>query len=97
MYRRHMQVRVRGNEVLRFLLQDTSFPCTVHYCLAEVENCLLSPIPTRAFAKHSAAPGTACSGGTTVCLVTFTLQPRIIVSDYTLVLAAVGREEENPR
>jgi len=40
MYRRHVHVRVRGREVLRFLLQDTRFPRAVHYCLAEVESCL---------------------------------------------------------
>jgi len=40
MYRRHVHVRVRGREVLRFLLQDTRFPRAVRYCLAEVESCL---------------------------------------------------------
>lgn len=40
MYRRHVHVRVRGKEVLRFLLQDAMFPRAVHYCLAEVEHCL---------------------------------------------------------
>ena len=40
MNRRHVHVRVRGREVLRFLLQDTRFPRAVHYCLAEVESCL---------------------------------------------------------
>jgi uncharacterized alpha-E superfamily protein len=40
MYRRQVHVRVRGKEALRFLLQDTTFPRAVHYCLAEVENCL---------------------------------------------------------
>jgi len=42
MYRRHVHVRVRGREVLRFLLQDTRFPRAVRYCLAEVESCLRS-------------------------------------------------------
>jgi len=42
MYRRHVHVRVRGREVLRFLLQDTRFPRAVRYCLAEVECCLRS-------------------------------------------------------
>jgi uncharacterized alpha-E superfamily protein len=42
MYRRHVHVRVRGREVLRFLLQDTQFPRAVHYCLSEVESCLRS-------------------------------------------------------
>ena len=40
MYRRHVHVRIRGRAVLRFLLQDKLFPRTVHYCLAEVEQCL---------------------------------------------------------
>ena len=40
MYRRHVHVRIRGRAVLRFLLQDEQFPRTVHYCLAEVEQCL---------------------------------------------------------
>jgi uncharacterized alpha-E superfamily protein len=42
MYRRHVHVRVRGKEVLRFLLQDRMFPRAVHYCLTEVEHCLHS-------------------------------------------------------
>jgi len=42
MYRRHVHVRVRGREVLRFLLQDAQFPRAVHYCLSEVESCLRS-------------------------------------------------------
>lgn len=40
MYRRHVHVRIRGREVLRFLLHDERFPRTVHYCLGEVEQCL---------------------------------------------------------
>ena len=40
MYRRHVHVRVRGKEVLRFLLRDTTFPRAVHYCLTEVDHCL---------------------------------------------------------
>jgi uncharacterized alpha-E superfamily protein len=40
MYRRHVHVRVRGRQALRFLLQEADFPRSVHYCLAEVEQCL---------------------------------------------------------
>jgi uncharacterized alpha-E superfamily protein len=40
MYRRHVHVRVRGKEVLRFLLRDATFPRAVHYCLTEVDHCL---------------------------------------------------------
>jgi len=40
MYRRHVHVRVRGKEVLRFLLRDVTFPRAVHYCLTEVDHCL---------------------------------------------------------
>jgi uncharacterized alpha-E superfamily protein len=40
MYRRHVGVHVRGNEVVNFLLKDPHFPRTVLHCLAEVEGCL---------------------------------------------------------
>lgn len=40
MYRRQVHVRVRGKEVLRFLLRDNTFPRAVHYCLTEVDHCL---------------------------------------------------------
>jgi uncharacterized alpha-E superfamily protein len=40
MYRSHVHVRVRPREVLRYLLQDLSFPRAVRYCLAEVGSCL---------------------------------------------------------
>ena len=40
MYRRYVHVRVRGAEVLRYLLQDPYFPRTVLRCLAEVESYL---------------------------------------------------------
>jgi len=40
MYRRQVHVRVFGNAVLRFLLQDTVFPRAVQYTLSEVEQCL---------------------------------------------------------
>jgi uncharacterized alpha-E superfamily protein len=40
MYRRHVHVRVRGRQALRFLLQEGDFPRSVHYCLGEIEQCL---------------------------------------------------------
>lgn len=40
MYRQHVQVRVRGPSVLRFLLQDRLFPRTVAFCLREIQHCL---------------------------------------------------------
>jgi len=40
MYRRHVHVRVRGRQALRFLLQEEDFPRSIHYCLHEVEQCL---------------------------------------------------------
>jgi uncharacterized alpha-E superfamily protein len=40
MYRQHVQVRVRGPAVLRFLLQDRLFPRTVAFCLREIQICL---------------------------------------------------------
>lgn len=40
MYRRHVGVHVRGNDVINFLLKDAHFPRTVLHCLAEVEGCL---------------------------------------------------------
>lgn len=40
MYRRQVHVRVRGREVLRFLLRNPTFPRAVHYCLTEVDHCL---------------------------------------------------------
>jgi uncharacterized alpha-E superfamily protein len=40
MYRQHLRLRVRGEDVLKFLLQDSEFPRAVSYCLNIVENCL---------------------------------------------------------
>lgn len=40
MYRRHVGVHVRANEVVNFLMKDPHFPRTVLHCLAEVEGCL---------------------------------------------------------
>ncbi len=44
MYRRHVHVRVRGSDVLHYLLHDMGFPRSICHCLGEVENCL-RPFP----------------------------------------------------
>ncbi len=36
MYRQHVRLRVRGPDVVRFLLQDRYFPRSVHHCLGEM-------------------------------------------------------------
>jgi uncharacterized alpha-E superfamily protein len=41
MYRRSVQSRVKGTEVLRFLLRDERFPRSVDHCLTEISRCLL--------------------------------------------------------
>lgn len=40
MYRRYVHVRVRGVEVLGYLLQDKNFPRAIQHCLLQVEQCL---------------------------------------------------------
>ena len=40
MYRRYVHVRVRGVEVLRYLLQDIYFPRAINHCLEQLEQCL---------------------------------------------------------
>ncbi|MGQ0591198.1 MAG: alpha-E domain-containing protein [Gammaproteobacteria bacterium] len=40
MYRRHVHVRVNGEDVVSFLLQDRSFPRAVYHCLNEVQESL---------------------------------------------------------
>jgi uncharacterized alpha-E superfamily protein len=40
MYRHHVRLRVRGPDVLRFLLKDPLFPRAVAHCLAEVGTCI---------------------------------------------------------
>lgn len=40
MYRRHVSVHVRANEVVNYLLKNGHFPRTVLHCLGEVEGCL---------------------------------------------------------
>jgi len=47
MYRQHIDVHVRGNKVVNFLLNDAQFPRTVNYCLGEIEDCL-SVLPNHA-------------------------------------------------
>jgi uncharacterized alpha-E superfamily protein len=41
MYRRHVSVRVRTEDVVNYLLRDPHFPRTVRHCLDEVESCLV--------------------------------------------------------
>ena len=36
MYRRHVRLRVKGSDVLKFLLLDPAFPRSVAFCLAAV-------------------------------------------------------------
>jgi uncharacterized alpha-E superfamily protein len=40
MYRRHVGVHVRAQDVVLYLLKDPHFPRTVHHCLNEIESCL---------------------------------------------------------
>ncbi len=40
MYRRHMQVRVRRPDVLKFLLQNAEFPRAFYHCMNVLEECL---------------------------------------------------------
>jgi uncharacterized alpha-E superfamily protein len=55
MYRQHVRLRVKGADVLRFLLQDTEFPRSVFFCLGMVENYLSglpkNDTPLRAIAR----------------------------------------------
>lgn len=39
-YRQHVENRVKGEEVVRFLLQNEQFPRSVNYCLNELSRCL---------------------------------------------------------
>jgi uncharacterized alpha-E superfamily protein len=52
MYRRYVHVRVRGSEVLRYLLQDSYFPRAIEHCLNQFEQCLqnlpVNELPLRA-------------------------------------------------
>jgi uncharacterized alpha-E superfamily protein len=40
MYRQQIRLRVRGPDVVKFLLQEPLFPRTVYHCLSAAENCL---------------------------------------------------------
>jgi len=40
MYRRNVRVRVRGADVLRYLLQDPNLPRALHHCMGQVESSL---------------------------------------------------------
>ncbi|MDD1644262.1 MAG: alpha-E domain-containing protein, partial [Methylococcaceae bacterium] len=40
MYRQQMRSRVKGDDVLNFLLLDTSLPRSVGCCIAEMSNCI---------------------------------------------------------
>lgn len=44
MYRRHVRMRVSGNDVLRFLLRNEEFPRSVMFCLRALED-LLEQLP----------------------------------------------------
>lgn len=44
MYRRHVRLRVSGNDVLRFLLRDEDFPRSVMFCLRTLE-ALIDDLP----------------------------------------------------
>ena len=41
MYRQHIQNKVSGPEVVRYILKDEEFPRAVMHCLNEIESCLL--------------------------------------------------------
>lgn len=45
MYRRHVRQRVSGEQALRFLLQNSEFPRSVHYCLSRAAHILPSMPP----------------------------------------------------
>ncbi|MEN9849780.1 MAG: hypothetical protein RL368_2520, partial [Pseudomonadota bacterium] len=42
MYRQHMRLRVRGEDVVQFLLQNKEFPRSLYYSLSVVERCLFN-------------------------------------------------------
>jgi uncharacterized alpha-E superfamily protein len=53
MYRRHVDVHVRGTAVLSYLLLDPHFPRTVRHCLGKIEECL-STLPDNSAAMRAA-------------------------------------------
>ena len=52
MYRRHVDVHVRGTAALNYLLLDAHFPRTVRYCLGKIDECL-SALPNHADAMKT--------------------------------------------
>jgi uncharacterized alpha-E superfamily protein len=42
MYRRHGGAQVRGTGVVTYLVKDPHLPRSVHYCLEEIESCLVA-------------------------------------------------------
>lgn len=42
MYRQHVRLRVRGEDVVKFLLQNKEFPRSIYYSLSVVERCLFN-------------------------------------------------------
>jgi uncharacterized alpha-E superfamily protein len=52
MYRRHVDVHVRGHDVLSFLLLDSHFPRTVRHCLGKIDESL-SILPNHAEAMKT--------------------------------------------
>jgi uncharacterized alpha-E superfamily protein len=53
MYRRHVDVHVRGTAALSYVLLDPHFPRTVRHCLAKIDECL-STLPNHANAMKAA-------------------------------------------
>jgi len=53
MYRRHVGVHVRSQDVVNFLLKDPHFPRTAIHCLNEIEGCL-SALPRHETAMKAA-------------------------------------------
>jgi uncharacterized alpha-E superfamily protein len=51
MYRRHVNVHVRGSEVVNYLLKNPHFPRTVLHCIAEIEECV-SMLPEHSEVMH---------------------------------------------
>ena len=56
MYRRHVSVEVRGNEVVEFLIRDRKFPRTVYHCLGEME-VALATLPANSAAQGALRRG----------------------------------------
>ena len=54
MYRQHVRDRVNGEDVVLFLMQDSSFPRSVVHCLTQVNNCI-DDLPNNEDALRSVA------------------------------------------